>query len=46
MLERGESGDVFFADLVALGLELGDGGVNVVPFRNSSLLVKPRICTR
>jgi hypothetical protein len=29
VLERGERGDVLLADLVALGLELGDGGVDV-----------------
>ncbi|AKA08200.1 hypothetical protein SAZ_42150 [Streptomyces noursei ZPM] len=31
MLERGEPGDVLFPDLVALGLELGRGGVDVPP---------------
>ncbi len=30
VLERGEPGDVLVPDLVALGLELGDGGVDVL----------------
>lgn len=30
MFERGEPGDVLLAGLVALGAELGDGGVDVL----------------
>jgi hypothetical protein len=29
VLERGEPGDVLVTDLMALGAELGDGGVDV-----------------